>query len=844
MKLAVIVAVHNGVATLGRCLDAIVDSTRPADEIIMVDDASTDSPEELALAHGVRVIKLDGRAQGPAHARNCGVQAAQSDVLFFVDADVALHPDALELAERAFTDDPTLAACFGSYDDRPAAPGLVSQYRNLLHHYVHQHACEEASTFWAGCGAIRRSALETVGGFQKHFGRPSIEDIELGGRLHAAGYRVRLIKEMQATHLKHWGLWLMVRTDIRDRAIPWTQILLKQHSVPNDLNLRTEARWSALCVMLMLPVLIAGFFWPPAWVALLPLVAALLALNADLYSFFVRSRGWRFGLGATLLHWLYYFYSGTIFGYMASRRWLVRYSLPLLLLATLLKGLAWSTVVPLWRAPDEKFHFLYAQQVERFGTLIVKPNNSVPKEAVKLWALIDDDSLRRKGASPQTLERVARSLEVLDKAEVKTIYVSGLGQGLGSSQFYSYHPPLYYAIVGAVQWLFEGERITVRVWVSRLVSVLMGVITVWLSYAIGLELWPQRRGRALLLGVLVSFHPHLTFLTATVTNMALEIALISATTLLSLRLVHRGMTVQRGLGLGLLVGAGLLIKVSYIAVAPLLGVVLVWQVWQAARKRLAWSSLWPWLFVVVLPLAMAGWWYRDALLSGGNTLLSSYGVIQERVEVTPWSFLLNYDWAKRYILLLKAYWNFGPQSMLKLLGMAIMLAVWNMGWHLARLAGRHTPTDHRALGDLLLMALPTLGVVAFYTYLDYRMAHDLGGFYLLQGRYYVTPIVSQMVWFGLGLILSAPGRLRPVWATLVGAGMVALNFDILFGVLLKRYYGGGTVLAQLERAARLHPVGPVVRAGVCALMVMLALALLPTLWNKQDWVGDLAIVAQ
>ena len=55
---------------------------------------------------------------------------------------------------------PALTAVMGSYDDTPSEPGLVSQYRNLLHHFVHQVGREKASTFWAGCGAVRRGAFQ------------------------------------------------------------------------------------------------------------------------------------------------------------------------------------------------------------------------------------------------------------------------------------------------------------------------------------------------------------------------------------------------------------------------------------------------------------------------------------------------------------------------------------------------------------------------------------------------------------------------------------------------------------------------------------------------------------
>ena len=77
----------------------------------------------------------------------------------------------------------------------PRLQGVVSQYRNLLHHFVHQHGNSEASTFWAGCGAIRRSVFEEMGGFdEQRFPTPSIEDIELGYRLRQAGHRILLDK--------------------------------------------------------------------------------------------------------------------------------------------------------------------------------------------------------------------------------------------------------------------------------------------------------------------------------------------------------------------------------------------------------------------------------------------------------------------------------------------------------------------------------------------------------------------------------------------------------------------------------------------------------------------------
>ena len=79
---------------------------------------------------------------------------------------------------------PEIAAVFGSYDDEPAEVNFISQYRNMFHHFHHQHSDMEAFTFWAGCGAIKKSIFDEIGGFdQKRYTKPSIEDIELGYRI-------------------------------------------------------------------------------------------------------------------------------------------------------------------------------------------------------------------------------------------------------------------------------------------------------------------------------------------------------------------------------------------------------------------------------------------------------------------------------------------------------------------------------------------------------------------------------------------------------------------------------------------------------------------------------------
>jgi GT2 family glycosyltransferase len=141
-----------------------------------------------------------------------------------------------------------LTALFGSYDDAPAATNFLSQYKNLFHHYVHQIANEEASTFWGACGAIRREVFLKLGGFDESYHQPCIEDIELGYRLKRAGYRIRLLKTLQVKHLKHWGVKSLLKTDFFQRALPWTELILRDRRLVNDLNLKTSSRVSVASI--------------------------------------------------------------------------------------------------------------------------------------------------------------------------------------------------------------------------------------------------------------------------------------------------------------------------------------------------------------------------------------------------------------------------------------------------------------------------------------------------------------------------------------------------------------------------------------------------------------------
>jgi GT2 family glycosyltransferase len=315
LAVSVIVPVHNGGIKFKTCLDSLEKCSPSPCEIIVVADGWSDGKWRLAKERGHCTI-ISERQRGPAHARNLGAAVAKGDILLFIDADVQVGSDIILRIQSLFSLEPGLSAVIGSYDDMPVEAGLVSQYRNLLHHFIHQSSREDASTFWGACGAIRKSVFVTLGGFDSQYQLPSVEDIELGYRMKQKGYAIRLQKDIQVTHLKKWSLASMLRTDIFNRAIPWSKLLLKQGNIVRDLNLSFMARLSTVLVFLLTLSLLALSFSPGYIVASLICCMLLLAINRPFYFFLLQRRGMVFMLQSLPLHWLYFLYSGISFIYV------------------------------------------------------------------------------------------------------------------------------------------------------------------------------------------------------------------------------------------------------------------------------------------------------------------------------------------------------------------------------------------------------------------------------------------------------------------------------------------------------------------------------------------------
>ena len=317
VSISVVVPVKDGRAFVDRCVAAVVAQLDASDELIVVDDGSTDGgPSPIDDPRGVVVRLAQNIGRGPA--RNHGARRATGEVLLFVDADVVLHHDVLDRVRRAFAD-PATTALIGSYDDRPAAPGTVSQYRNLLHRFGHLNGGHRASHFWTGIGAVRRDVFLALGGIDEARHAHVMEDVEFGHRLCDAGHEILVDTTIQGSHLKAFTFPVMVRTDLVQRAIPWSHLMLdgrRDHFVQ-----RTEHRMSVVAA----GALVAGLTLVPVRRRLGGLVAAAAAAtftlaNRPLWAYLHRVRSVSFAVRAWPLHVVHSLIAGLGFAWAVAER--------------------------------------------------------------------------------------------------------------------------------------------------------------------------------------------------------------------------------------------------------------------------------------------------------------------------------------------------------------------------------------------------------------------------------------------------------------------------------------------------------------------------------------------
>jgi GT2 family glycosyltransferase len=211
-SVSVVIPTWNGARHLERCLAALAAQTRPADEIVVVDNGSTDGTADWLRARfpAARLVVNDEN-RGFARATNQGILAARGETVVLLNNDTAPEPSGLAALVAPLAADAALGACaatlvFAHRPERVNAAGLtVGRDLVAFEEAFGRPASALPAAPWpvfgpsGGAAAFRRAALDDVGLFDERF-FAYLEDVDLAWRLRLRGWRTVAVPAARVAH--------------------------------------------------------------------------------------------------------------------------------------------------------------------------------------------------------------------------------------------------------------------------------------------------------------------------------------------------------------------------------------------------------------------------------------------------------------------------------------------------------------------------------------------------------------------------------------------------------------------------------------------------------------------
>jgi GT2 family glycosyltransferase len=194
--MTVAIPCYNGAAYLGQTIESILEQTHPAQQIVVVDDGSTDNSADIVSRYPVQLVQ-HSQNKGLAAARNTAVAAATGDILVFVDVDAIAAADLLAVLLSGY-DTPEIGGV-GGQGIEANVHSLADRWRRAHATQGHGPAPKLVDHLYGLCMSYRLSVLKQVGGFNPDF-RTNAEDVDFGLRVNQAGYRLRYLPQARVYH--------------------------------------------------------------------------------------------------------------------------------------------------------------------------------------------------------------------------------------------------------------------------------------------------------------------------------------------------------------------------------------------------------------------------------------------------------------------------------------------------------------------------------------------------------------------------------------------------------------------------------------------------------------------
>lgn len=258
LSVTVLIPAHNEEAWIGETLRSLRRQTRPPDEVLVVDDCSSDRTGEVARHLGARVLRTPSNAL-KAGAQNYGLEHVTTDAVVTLDADTVLHPDAIAhlAADLEAGCDATHGAVLPQVERGVWARGRVVEYAAARCITKRAQLSLGTVLVLSGCvAAFRTEVLRGIGGFTQ---RTLTEDLDLTWTLQLHGHRVGYARDALAypaepttwrlykAQMRRWATGLFENISVHGRGL---------RARPGLVFLLAAAIFDLLCIPVMAVLLV------------------------------------------------------------------------------------------------------------------------------------------------------------------------------------------------------------------------------------------------------------------------------------------------------------------------------------------------------------------------------------------------------------------------------------------------------------------------------------------------------------------------------------------------------------------------------------------------------------
>lgn len=455
----------------------------------------------------------------------------------------------------------------------------------------------------------------------------------------------------------------------------------------------------------------------------------------------------------------------------------------ILLVAVLVKQVAWITFLPLWQTPDEQAHFGQVSASVETGNIFnfgLNLSREIFNSEKIMGTLRDDNGNNKYTFHPKfNINYSNGSIGPSEKELTSSTFTDRKTMILSESTNY---PPLYYSLSGLLYKFLYSSSLLDRVFAVRVLSGILLAGIVFVTYQCGMQIFSNHK-KALILGILVGFQPMLGFVHSGVTSDALFNLVFAVFFYLCLKLINKGLTLSNIISLGVLMLVGQWTKpqanVMAFILIPLIILIVIGK-YKSLRKVNLLVKVGICAAVLVSLLGIINRFSHGAPLIPNTEM----GIVD--ASVTPVEHLI-FTLRHTYYEVLPWYWGVFRWLSLALPDPLRKITNWLTILSFVGLAPFFFgQIYHKKISLVTKQVLFSFFV--FVTYFAALAVFDFGfrqshGFsFGMQGRYYFPVIVPQMVIFLVGLGAFFPQKWQPFVDRLLALGMITINIIVFFWV--------------------------------------------------------------